>query len=804
MGFVEDSQTRTSSQRQINGGGSNGNSLQVTYSIPTAPTAPTNLSTITGIPIELDWDDVPTSGNGGSPITGYKVFRTLNEFALTELPDNSGSDSQITFTSNELLLHGFSGVVVTPTTDDFSGYADVTAGNAVWSSENTAYTYVDTTNDVLHVDQPYSTGVHAYVARDMGANFVDSNKWITQWKMNISTAGVSTLFGIGFGTNDETTASNTSENHISFQVTQQGTDGIKLKADNSAFYGGVDVVSNSFYPTTGTDYWYELIRDGSTATLNVYSDSTYSTLEGTASSTITATGDLRYFKIANVDWDTTASAGDTELTIDDWNFYNGVSSTTGTVTIIPDSSTNGVSVTQTTPATSTTGTIGNAIASPNLSYSNANLPSGTAPFSVGGWVGLNGSPTDTKLLNINDVTFTVGTTSASVDNIVSPAWDSASAVGFTINGATVTPTHTTIGWNNWIRTIDSFSISNGISFPYSLGGTSSPNTNQMVGIDKATSIPSGASHSGMDFAMYTDGSGIIIVEGGAGVNNWATHGSWSITDTFSIDVSSSGVVNYMKNGVSLYTSTNTASGSYYFVATNYRFGDITNDYQTGGVMVSATGLTDNTVTPQHYSFTRDSSNLWTIYQNGISKTTATDATSLGSSSETVYWESSSNTLCTISGSSATHTGTSSSPSECRSMGTVGTGDSVIFTQSLDDSAKTGLSAVGSSYGSGAQNDIGFGIYFNSANNGAYMMIGGSVDYLYSGGYSNSDNWKMTVNSSGNIEVYQNNVLRHTFTTSNTNTEYYLHTVSAPANGYQPVITSDLNEIVPVDYTTTLD
>jgi len=51
---------------------------------------------------------------------------------------------------------------------------------------------------------------------------------------------------------------------------------------------------------------------------------------------------------------------------------------------------------------------------------------------------------------------------------------------------------------------------------------------------------------------------------------------------------------------------------------NVRFGVVT------------AGLTDNTSTPQHYAFTRDSSNLWTIYQNGVSKATATDATSLGS------------------------------------------------------------------------------------------------------------------------------------------------------------------------------
>ena len=210
--------------------------------------------------------------------------------------------------------------------DDFSSYADVNTGNTVWSSENTSYTYVDITNDRLHVNQPYSTGIHAYVARDMGANVVDSDKWIAQWKMILTTSGTSTLFGIGFSDTDETVSSNTVGDHISFKVSRQGTDGLYLESSNSVFYGGNNAVSNSFYPTLNTDYWYELIRDGSTATLNVYSDSTYSTLEGTTTSTITTTGDLRYFKIGNTDWDVTTSIGDASLTLDDWKFYNGVTS----------------------------------------------------------------------------------------------------------------------------------------------------------------------------------------------------------------------------------------------------------------------------------------------------------------------------------------------------------------------------------------------------------------------------------------------------------------------------------------------
>jgi len=145
------------------------------------------------------------------------------------------------------------------------------------------------------------------------------------------------------------------------------------------------------------------------------------------------------------------------------------------------------------------------------------------------------------------------TTSLGSSSMTAP-WDSASAVGFTINGATVTPTHTVIGSNNWIRTVDTFSTSSGASLSYNLGGTSSPNTNQIVAFSKETSAPSGGGYSEMDFALYTDGSGLMVIENNVAYGNWQVLGSWTLSDTFGIDISSSGVVTYKKNGVTFHTS----------------------------------------------------------------------------------------------------------------------------------------------------------------------------------------------------------------------------------------------------------
>ena len=66
---------------------------------------------------------------------------------------------------------------------------------------------------------------------------------------------------------------------------------------------------------------------------------------------------------------------------------------------------------------------------------------------------------------------------------------------------------------------------------------------------------------------------------------------------------------------------------------------------TTNTIISATGLSDNTSSPQHYSFTRDG-NDWEIYQNGAQVgSTVTDTTSLGANTGTgqvgVTWDSSS-------------------------------------------------------------------------------------------------------------------------------------------------------------------
>jgi hypothetical protein len=404
----------------------NTSELEVTYAIPTAPDAPTNLTTVIGIPVELDWT-APVD-DGDSSITGYKVYRTLNEFPLVELPDNSGSDSQIDFSDNELLLHG-----VTTTTPP-----------TILDTSTNTITIVATVAPVTTtVDLP-ELALEQGSVRSTGFNQAYPSQVSVGWFAYADSNGI-------FGYDLSSIPSGATINSITYQ---KGT-------------GGGDWLGGGGYSCR----IYDLSTRPSTNT-NVWSDSNGGNqyASGTCNAMLASSGSVSFSSQAVTDMQTQLNSGSSwfGFATDHSIAFNGYR-----YAYSPWEADRGLDVTYTyTPTlSSTTGTIGNAIEDPDLSYSDSSLPSGTDQISVGGWVELNSSPTDTKLLNINDVTFSVGTTSASVEN---------------------TATSTTI--------------------------------------------------------------------------------------------------------------------------------------------ISATGLTDNTSTPHHYAFTKDSSNLWTIYQDGSSVATATDSTSLGASS----------------------------------------------------------------------------------------------------------------------------------------------------------------------------
>ena len=535
-------------------------SLVVTYTLPTVPQPPTNLSTVTGIPIELDWDATPTSGNGGSAITGYKVYRTLNEFAQVELPDSSGSDSQITFTDNEFLLHGFEAV------SSSSGY-DMNTQRTSGYGQATSYSGVEPTGYV-----GYNTGGtwHYRTAFFFDVSAVPTGSTITDATLRYDVTG-------GNG------ASN-----CSIQVLSVGS-----SDSGSAIYDGViagtEVVNSNWCEvSSGNDYTVSLGNlgtvSGSELALGFSSDPLPTS--------------YKYIVMADAELDIT---------------YESVG--------FEDKSTNSISITAT--GTTTDGTIGTGIQNPDLSYTDSNLPDGTDDFSIGSWVKLDSSPTNTKLLGLNDVTFNVGTTTASVDeySTTSVTWDSSTASGFTINGDELTKS-ASAGWgNSYAKSTQTLNPSTGGGEIIFTKQSDSGATGTILGLNTGT-FPLTNGFYG-DYMMYYDN----IFENNSYKVSFTGH---SNTDVMKIKMDSNGLVTYYVNDVLVYTSTQTASGDYYAYAEVYAQNKkiYSASTLTTNNIISATGLTDNTVTPQHYSFVRDG-NDWEIYQNGVSEATATDSTSLG-------------------------------------------------------------------------------------------------------------------------------------------------------------------------------
>jgi len=351
--------------------------LQVTYSFPVAPQPPTGLTTTTGIPIELDWT-APTD-NGGSAITGYKVFRSDSEFAQVELPNSSGSDSQLTFTDNEFLLHG----LVSTTTlnceisDICIDEATQTLADASWIPDDTAYIQADITNDEIDFD---STGYsHSYepmgIVHDIGYH-LDSSDWVIQYKLDItshqgeSTGGKSNYVGIGISSIDNNIAQSTEDSGNLFRhlfIHDGGSAQTQFQSKGSGTWlNGVDYSSMSYTPTVNTLY-VEMINNGGSITSTLYEDDTYSTQEsGTSTVTFTKNfSDLQYFYIL-LRQDSGGNGHDVG-TVSDINIWNGVNvagDITSTTTTLADKSTNSVPVTS-GAVTTLGGTVGEIILTPD-------------------------------------------------------------------------------------------------------------------------------------------------------------------------------------------------------------------------------------------------------------------------------------------------------------------------------------------------------------------------------------------------------------------------------------------------------
>ena len=206
--------------------------------------------------------------------------------------------------------------------DDFTSYADQTAADLAWVSQETASTRVNVTNDNLAFSVTGTS--NKGISYDLGVGNVSDTTWILQYTLAHTTYTNGSGYGqywIGLSSADSATLYGGAQDSISSRYNRDTV--MRVEASDNSDMGnqggtdGVDLANN-------TTYYVDLIRDGTSITRNIYTDSArtgtiFSTSTLTISGTITG---LRYFVLRNDS--ASGTSGHATGTIDDIKFYNGV------------------------------------------------------------------------------------------------------------------------------------------------------------------------------------------------------------------------------------------------------------------------------------------------------------------------------------------------------------------------------------------------------------------------------------------------------------------------------------------------
>ena len=208
--------------------------------------------------------------------------------------------------------------------DDFSSYANQTAADTAYPTTDSAKMRVNITNDNIDVDFE-RTGSNDLIYYDLGSGSVNDTKWVLRFKWVIDSVSSSNVQGcIGLASN--TGSYHTSQDGVFLEVVDtSGANSIRMNDPNNALpdVSGGAAMTNTV--STGTRY-VEIARTGATsATISFSSTSAYTKDTESKTFTIENVTGLRYFKIFNNSGGT--ASGQVNGTIDDVEFYNGVTST---------------------------------------------------------------------------------------------------------------------------------------------------------------------------------------------------------------------------------------------------------------------------------------------------------------------------------------------------------------------------------------------------------------------------------------------------------------------------------------------
>ena len=156
-----------------------------------------------------------------------------------------------------------------------------------------------------------------------------SANWVLRFKLHVTNVSSSTQAGNGFfvGLSDsnQTADQSTSQDFIGMSIYNDNTDTYQtIDADGATvprLWAGDNSQTTTY--STGSIYYYQIIKTGSSYTVEGFTGSDYSTgSTGSISGTSSASG-LRYLKILNENDNIGTSTNPFQGTIDDLEFYDG-------------------------------------------------------------------------------------------------------------------------------------------------------------------------------------------------------------------------------------------------------------------------------------------------------------------------------------------------------------------------------------------------------------------------------------------------------------------------------------------------
>jgi hypothetical protein len=284
----------------------------------------TRLST-TSYKVELFSDSGFSTSLGSQTKT---ILSSLGSFRYIKVMNRHGTGGNLVGTLDDIeFWNGVTTASGTAThSDNFSTY---------WEQNTTGTTNIAVANSKVEYDVTDSGTSQSTLVYDLGTANISEDKWLLRGKSVInnysSTSGSSCHLFCGLSNGSKTVYFDGSQNSISFAIGVGTNDTAYYLGSgvNGAMYSMTNHISGNITHTpTAETVYFEIIRNNATsATIKLYTDSTYTTSPSGYSRTLTlssAPTGLRYLVFKSRDRSIASQSLDGY--VDDIKFYNGVTS----------------------------------------------------------------------------------------------------------------------------------------------------------------------------------------------------------------------------------------------------------------------------------------------------------------------------------------------------------------------------------------------------------------------------------------------------------------------------------------------